>query len=102
MKELCGSYEYLAPEVIRREGYNKSLDLYCLGLLFYELLVGNNPFEGLTPETISEMKGKPINYEKKSLSNTVKDLIKKLLKDKPEERLGYDSSLELFRHEFFK
>jgi len=48
------------------------------------------------------MKGKPINYEKKSLSNTVKDLIKKLLKDKPEERLGYDSSLELFRHEFFK
>ena len=62
MKELCGSYEYLAPEVVRKEGYNKSVDIYCLGLLFYELLVGSNPFEGVTPETISEIKNKPINF----------------------------------------
>ena len=83
MKELCGSYEYLAPEVIRKEGYNKSVDIYCLGLLFYELLVGSNPFEGVTPETISEIKSKPINFQKKSLSTTVRDLLKKLLKDRP-------------------
>ena len=48
------------------------------------------------------MKNKPINFEKKQISNTVRDLLKKLLKEKPEERLGFDSSLEIFRHEFFK
>jgi hypothetical protein len=44
------------------------------------LLIGANPFEGVTPENIAEMKSKTINYEKKSLSNTVKDLLKKMLK----------------------
>ena len=44
LKDRCGSYEYLGPEVVRGEEYNRSLDLYCLGLLFYELLTGTNPF----------------------------------------------------------
>jgi hypothetical protein len=39
------------------------------------------------------MKSKNINFDKKSLSNTVKDILKKMLKEKPEERLGYESSL---------
>jgi protein kinase A len=62
LTELCGSYEYLAPEMIKREGYGKPLDLYCLGLLFYELMVGYNPYEGITPENINEIKNKPINF----------------------------------------
>lgn len=69
--------------MVKKEGYNKSLDLYCLGLLFYEILVGTNPFEGITPKTISEMKNRPINLDKKSIPNTVKDLIRKLVKDRP-------------------
>ena len=48
------------------------------------------------------MKNKPINFEKKQISNTVRDLLKKLLKEKPEERIGYESSLEIFKHDFFK
>jgi hypothetical protein len=48
------------------------------------------------------MKNKPINFEKKQLSNTVKDMLKKMLKERPSERLGFGSSLEIFRHEFFK
>jgi hypothetical protein len=39
------------------------------------------------------MKGKTINFDKKSINNTVRDLLKKFLKEKPEERIGYDSSL---------
>lgn len=61
MSGLCGSYEYLAPEVLRKEGYDKSVDVYCLGLLFYELLVGVSPFEGITLKNMHEMKNKPIN-----------------------------------------
>lgn len=102
LNSLCGSYEYIAPEMIKKEGYNKSIDLYCLGLLFYELLVGSNPFEGLTPRNIIEMKNKSINFEKKQFSSTVKDLLKKLLREKPEDRLGYEATLNLFRHNFFK
>lgn len=49
-----------------------------------------------------EVKSKPINFEKKQISSTVKDLLKKLLKEKPEERIGYDCTLNLFKHEFFK
>ena len=74
----------MGPEVIRGEPYNRSLDLYCMGLLFYELLTGSNPFEGTTPHNIMEMKNKVINYDKKSISPAVKDLIKKLMKEKPE------------------
>jgi serine/threonine protein kinase len=48
--------------MIKKEGYNQSLDIYCLGLLFYELLVGVNPYEGITPQTISDMKNKSINF----------------------------------------
>lgn len=45
--------------------------------------MGTNPFEGITPKTISEMKNRPINLDKKSIPNTVKDLIRKLVKDRP-------------------
>ena len=48
------------------------------------------------------MKNKPINFEKKQFSMILRDLLKKMLKERPEERIGYESSLELFRHEFFK
>lgn len=73
-----------------------------MGLLFYELLVGSNPFEGLTPQNVIEMKNKAISFDKKQFSSTVKDLLKKLMKEKPEERLGNDSTLNLFKHDFFK
>lgn len=66
--------------MIKKEGYDKTIDLYCLGLLFYELLVGSSPFEGITPKNIMDMKSKPINFDKKSISNTVRDLLKRLLK----------------------
>jgi len=78
--ELCGSYEYLAPEMIKKEGYSFGLDIYCLGLLFYELLIGTNPYEGIKPENIVEMKNKSINFDKKSINGIAKDLLKKLLK----------------------
>jgi len=41
---FCGSYEYMAPEMIKQEGYDLSLDFYSLGVLIYELVSGIPPF----------------------------------------------------------
>ena len=41
---FCGSHAYLAPEVIARNGYGKSIDWYLLGVAIYEMLTGKTPY----------------------------------------------------------
>ena len=43
-KSFCGSYAYLAPEMVKKEGHGKSVDWYLLGVLIYEMLVGLPPY----------------------------------------------------------
>eukprot|EP00071_Canis_lupus_P025666 XP_022259223.1 uncharacterized protein LOC102155336 [Canis lupus familiaris] len=44
-KTMCGTLDYLPPEMIERRTYNEKVDLWCIGVLCYELLVGYPPFE---------------------------------------------------------
>jgi aurora kinase len=65
----CGTLEYLAPEMYTKFNHDKSLDMWCLGVLCYEFLVGNPPFE-------SKMRSPRETYEKvKNLSYTVPDYV---------------------------
>merc|ERR1711920_670173 len=41
---MCGTPEYMAPEVLLKEGHDLPVDLWCLGVLLYELLSGHTPF----------------------------------------------------------
>lgn len=41
---FCGSYAYLAPEMIKKKGHGKAVDCYLLGVILYEMLFGDPPF----------------------------------------------------------
>ena len=43
---FCGTYEYMAPEIFDKKPYDKSVDIWCLGILLYEMLHGKSPFKG--------------------------------------------------------
>ncbi len=43
-KSFCGSYAYLAPEMVKKQGHGKALDWYLLGVLLYEMLTGLPPY----------------------------------------------------------
>jgi len=96
---VCGTPYYLAPEILMKKPYTKEVDWWCVGILLHEMLTGLPPFLGVNHHDLYAkiLKGK-IEF-KKHLSSNAKDLITKILKKKPEERLKPD---QIKAHAFFK
>ncbi|XP_028567503.2 microtubule-associated serine/threonine-protein kinase 1 isoform X4 [Podarcis muralis] len=104
-KQVCGTPEYIAPEVILRQGYGKPVDWWAMGIILYEFLVGCVPFFGDTPE---ELFGQVITDDilwpegEEALPADAQDLISCLLQTNPLLRLGAGGAYEVKQHAFFK
>ncbi|XP_076828935.1 serine/threonine-protein kinase PLK3 [Brachyhypopomus gauderio] len=97
-KTICGTPNYLSPEVLNRQGHGTESDVWSLGCVMYTLLCGNPPFETLdlkeTYKCIKEVK-----YTlPPSLSPAAHKLISAILQKNPSDRLTLD---QILGHEYF-
>ncbi|EDV23341.1 uncharacterized protein TRIADDRAFT_57859 [Trichoplax adhaerens] len=106
-KQIYGTPEYIAPEVILRQGYGKPTDWWSMGIILYEFLVGCPPFYGESVEELFEQvsNGDEIEWpeEEDAVPEDAKDLITRLLQQDPATRLGTTTdSTEVKEHELFQ
>ena len=85
---LCGTPEYLPPEIITTSGHNTGADIWCLGILLFEMLTGTTPFNATTKD---QMLGNITKLKPKyptGISLTAKDLISKMIHKDPNARIS--------------
>ncbi|XP_070706256.1 serine/threonine-protein kinase N2 [Pempheris klunzingeri] len=101
---FCGTPEFLAPEVLTDNNYTRSVDWWGLGVLIYEMLVGESPFPGDDEEEVFDsIVNDDVRYPR-FLSPESVSLIQKLLQKNPDVRLGAgeEDALEIKKHKFFQ
>ena len=104
-KQVFGTPEYIAPEVILRQGYGKPVDWWSMGIILYEFLIGCVPFFGETPEELfAHTVNDDIEWPEEddwSVQPEAKHIITALLRQNPLERLGTQGTVELKEHDYF-
>lgn len=100
---FVGTPEYLAPELLKGEGYGKTVDWWTLGVLLYEMLTGLPPFyDENTNEMYRKILTAPLNFPGYDVvPPAARDLLTKLLDRDPTKRLGVNGSTEIKSHPFF-
>lgn len=100
---LCGTPEYLAPEILLNKGHGKAVDWWTLGILLYEMIAGIDPFNDEDPMTIYQkiLKGKVIFP--KGFDKDAKSLVKHLLVADLSKRYGNlkNRSQDVKNHRFY-
>ncbi|CAE6445962.1 unnamed protein product [Rhizoctonia solani] len=102
---LCGTPDYLAPEIVNQKSYNKSVDWYAVGILLYEMLAGAPPFFSEEPNPMrlyERIRAGRIEYPRHFESGAV-DLMRGLLVTDLSLRLGnmIGGSKDVFNHHWF-
>ncbi|XP_018301415.1 serine/threonine-protein kinase N isoform X4 [Mycetomoellerius zeteki] len=85
---FCGTPEFLAPEVLTETSYTRAVDWWGLGVLIFEMLVGESPFPGDDEEEVFDsIVNDEVRYPR-FLSLEAIAIMRRLLRKNPERRLG--------------
>jgi len=102
---ICGTPDYQSPEVIMRRGTTRAADYWALGVLIFEMLVGDPPFKSLTGDPWDTFRRTLSGrfYVPNFVSDTAADLIFKLLQVNPDKRLGTgpQGAMAIKKHRWF-
>ena len=101
---LCGTLQYIAPEMFERKGYDKMIDWWSLGCLMYEMFAGKFAFQIKRNQKIDiELYKKKLQFPR-HMDEDAKDLINKLLVIDPKKRIGYgpNGAENIKKHLFFE
>ena len=101
---ICGTVQYIAPEMFIKKGYDNAVDWWSLGCLIYEMFVGKFAFKIRKKSDINfDLYKKKLNFPRR-MDGDAKDLINKLLVVEPKKRLGYGKNGvdKIKNHPFFE
>lgn len=105
-KSFVGTAQYVSPELLSDKYTCKESDIWALGCVLYQCIAGTSPFDGAQHEYGIFQKVKHLEYSfEEGFPETEKDCVEKILKTKPEERLGSDARggiKELKEHPMFE
>ena len=100
LHDTLGTLRYTAPELIKGEGYNESVDIWGLGVIFFMLLTGEFPFNGSSKTSIfRRIQEKTLHFSKYDLDKKEVYLLKSMLTKDPEKRIEID---DILSDPFFK
>ncbi|KAH8556170.1 kinase-like domain-containing protein [Umbelopsis sp. PMI_123] len=101
---VCGTVEYMAPEVLMEMHYDQTVDWWSLGVLMYDMLTGSPPFGGNNrKKTMENILKKKLNLPY-YMTPDAKDILNRLLRKNPNVRLGGgDKGVNAIKkHRFFR
>ncbi|KAJ3401423.1 Serine/threonine kinase [Chytriomyces hyalinus] len=101
---FCGTPEFMAPEILKEKPYTRAVDWWALGVLIYEMILGQSPFPGDGEDQIFEAILHDDVLFPANMNRDAIDLLRKLLTKDPVNRLGYGAkdAEDIKDHAYFK